>query len=835
MNVEALVGHLLIVGGRAVSMPPPGMLAETAPRRAHRAREGDTLFALITPAEHTFAPAAFYEELSQIAADAYFNSGGSATGGLRDALIAIDGHLKGSGSAGYRVNALAVVKRGDELFAARSGRTFAALVQGDALVTFPTDRRDPLIMDLPPLGGDDPPDIQLAHYTTAAGQIMLLADAGLLEVENAALETVISSGSLRETINLLKALSNSQTSAVVIQFVPPDTVDPTGAFFSPGQRTARASARPAPEAPPTPAPTPVAPVAPAAPPPSLPETLPEPAPAAETGSIPAAESVLPEPTPEIPAADRAPGLALPDIQPSKIQPPVAQPAPAAPTPRLEPSALPKQTPPAPEEPTAESGSGLREALGRASDLVTGVSDRVQDTRERGRSAVQRGLYTVRHTVLEGLRLILVGALAVVNGLRALFNFILPQPQEGRQGIPAGLAVGTAVLIPLVIVCMVLGLALTRQGHSDFEEYLEAAKQAHQEAMIRSGGTCSDPSLRPTWSEVRHLADQAAKFRADDPDVRQIKADAQNYLDCFDKVERHALTLLHDFGGNAELVGPVVHGGVDLYTLNRTTSGVYHDTLNENGDGLTARADSPIFERGTPIGSYIVGDVFDIDWLRSGGTVHDNVLIAADLGGLLVSYSPTFFASAQQLIIDGLWQNPVAIAVFESNLYVLDAGANQIWRYVPTPGERRYANAPEEYFIGEGRPNLIGAVDFGISADEGAVYILYEDGSVEKYRRTLDGVAVLQPFEYSERPEGAISAGVALFVDNDPASRNLYIVDSDNESIYETSWAGTFRRSYRPLNDTNAFKQVSGFFADSVVRNNMYVVAGGKLYHFHRSE
>ena len=48
-ELEAFAGHLLVVGGRAVSMPPPGALAEAAPKKTSRAREGDRFFILITP------------------------------------------------------------------------------------------------------------------------------------------------------------------------------------------------------------------------------------------------------------------------------------------------------------------------------------------------------------------------------------------------------------------------------------------------------------------------------------------------------------------------------------------------------------------------------------------------------------------------------------------------------------------------------------------------------------------------------------------------------------------------------------------------------------------
>jgi hypothetical protein len=85
------------------------------------------------------------------------------------------------------------------------------------------------------------------------------------------------------------------------------------------------------------------------------------------------------------------------------------------------------------------------------------------------------------------------------------------------------------------------------------------------------------------------------------------------------------------------------------------------------------------------------------------------------------------------------------------------------------------------------------------------------------------------------PDGALTSGRALFVDNDSESQSLYVVDDINQTIYESSFAGKINYGYRPRNDPNAFRHVSGLYADSVRRNNMYVVAGNSLYHFNRNE
>ncbi|NLX11216.1 MAG: hypothetical protein GXY36_16330 [Chloroflexi bacterium] len=763
-ELEAREGHLLVVGGRAVSMPPPGALVETAPRRAARGREGDRLFILVTPAGELRVPGAFFEEMARLAADAYFSSGGGVTGGLREALTTLNRHLLTTAEPGAEpqwLDVLALVLHGDELFAARSGGTFAAIYQNANLAFFPLDRRDPLAHSAP-LGAENLPDIQLARYTVGPGCTLLLADAGLSQASDDDLQRVLSEGSLPPILNALKGLADRQTSASVIVLAAPD-----------GQ---------------------VHPV------PPLPEPVHVPQPVAPT---PASELSVPLAGSD---AHAAPWMEQ------------ARPVAAVPTAELD--------RPEPDESPAPVLERARDALDRVTDVVSDAASRVAETsRERGPSAFTRAVIGVRRGIWQVVHAVLAALLGVLRGLESALGKVLPEPgADGKQGIPTNVAVGLALLIPIVIVVVVVGLALSNRGQTDFEIYLATAKDAHQDALTRSAGACVDPELRAVWEDVMGLAEQAGKFRPDDIEVLQIQADAQNYLDCFDVIERRAVKLLHQFPEGADLVGPVVQGGIDLFVLDRTSGTVYHDTLNERGDGLTARDDRGIVGRGSAVGQYVVGDIFDIEWLPNG-----NVLLAPDRNGVLVTYSSTFFASAHQLVVDARWVDPIAIAVFRSNLYVLDRGADQIWRYVQPAGERRYTSAPEEYFTGSNLPDLSTAVDFGIS-ETGEIFILYADGSVERY---LSGEP--QTFTYNKRPEGTLTSGHALFIDNDPASRSLYIVDGENETIYETSWAGTFGYGYRPLNPTDAFEGISGVFADTVVRNNMYVVAGNQLLHFARSE
>jgi len=819
-----------------VRVSPPGALAELAPRRAGRAREGHVFFALITPHGESRAPAAYYEGLAHLAADVYFGSSGGITGGLREALTAVNQHILEQPQGGP-VNALALALHGEDLYLARAGRTFVVWYGADGLMFFPQDRSDPLEMALSPLGRADTPELQLARFVVAPGQTMLLCDESLQYAPTTTFEVVLGGADLPVVLERLRALSSQHMAVSAIEFVAPGTPEIEGYALPICPREPRRLRSEAPQA------EAVAPGSDrAAAEPAFPIAQVE-----EVATTAAEEIAPPEPVPA-PVFGQQPA----DVPAAPATPPPAEPTPVSPA---VPMTAEPESPPAPavlearEEPMPPSAAERRSWLEHIQNTLRRVVSAVlpesaeetlsspTDTSPTGPSTLDRARAALGRRTRQGVRALLIVALTVVDFLAAVLDRLVPEPEgEKRQGIPTNVAIGLAVMIPVVIVLAAVGMALLGAEKSEFEQYVDRARSAHAEAMRLSEGKCDNQALRPLWAEVLRLTELADDLRPNDPEVLVMHADAQNYLDCFDDVVRRDLRLLHTYPRDADMAALVVHGGVDLYALDRQNGVVYHGTLNERGDGLSDSGDKAVIWTGQTIsgatGNFTVGRLVDIEWLADGGTRPKNVLVALDANGLLVAYSPTYFTSAQQLVTEGRWQEPVALAVYRSNLYVLDRAANQIWRYVPPAGAESYPNAPEEYFNGDQLPDLSGAVDFGIS-DDGAVYILFEDGTVRRYRRNVQGIVEEQPFEFRQRPPGAISSGSALFVDNDPASRNLYVVDPAGETIYETSWAGTFNQGYRPRNLLDAFKDARAFYADSVVRNNMYVLSGNRLYHFYR--
>jgi hypothetical protein len=264
-------------------------------------------------------------------------------------------------------------------------------------------------------------------------------------------------------------------------------------------------------------------------------------------------------------------------------------------------------------------------------------------------------------------------------------------------------------------------------------------------------------------------------------------------------------------------------GEDLYVLDDGNEQVYRITLSENGLGMLANSRQPIatMRRGATVGQYTVGDLLDITWAENGsGLSQGNVLLALDRNGVLIEYSPTFLArGVQKLLGTEQWVSPVKMAAWQGRLYVLDPGADQIWRYDPSGGT--FPGAPLEYFVGTRRPTLANAVDFAID-DTGRVYILFADGVIAMFRSGEELRFGFAGFP----PNQSVESAHSMFLNTNPVSPGIYLTDRVSRTVFETSLAGTFINSYRAFDETQ-FDLISGVVIDENKRV-IYVLSGNSI-------
>ncbi len=770
MKLEALLGHLFVVGGRSLSSKPPGALVQVAPRRSHRTRENDTLFVLITPAGLAQVSANFYENLAKVASEHYFKSRVGVTGALREAFNAINATIQEQNqkqATDFRAGALLMVKRGEEIFLARSGTTLCVSRQAGQYVTFPDD---PDMINLMPLGSQTNPILEFAHYALQANDMFVLGDAGLAVVTDDILQKATGTGDINRVLEILEKAVQRQAFASVVQFVGPDGV-----------------------------------TTPITPPPAAVASMPVEAPAVvlsgvseETSAGIALEKASDEAIPMI----ESPAAAL-----SETPLPVSV--------EIEEVALGTSDPPEADEIPIEAAPNAMPL--RAEPTVSPDAD---DTEQLG----------MPRTVVVTVLMLMSNALAAIaRATNTALDRILPEPEEGRRDgkvVPMNVVALIAIVVPTIIAVIVVGLVLSERDTTNFEQYRTDAVSAVEEARTFGQSGSSDPKTgMELWNIALTLTRRAYNEDPEDSEIRDMLIEAQNNIDRYDRVRRVQVTKLREYGENADLRGPIISANtVDMYTLDKARGAVYHDTLDSSGTGIIQERDVPVIQRGMQVREFTVTNLIDIEWIgNDGGADQDNALAALDENGVLITYNPTFPpATGIKLVQPPNWNRPVAIALWRQNFYVLDAGANQIWRYEPVDGA--YSEQPSEYFTGSERPNLAGAVDFAID-DQGSIYILFGDGSLEKYRGGL-----AESFDWFNAPIDGFTSGRALFIDNNPLSYSLYLVDRVHQGVYKVSFGGEINDGFKPANNLGAFDNLTGVAVDSSRGfARMYVLSGSSLY------
>ncbi len=222
---ETLVGYLYIVGGRAISAPPPGTLVEIAPKKAARARELDTIFVIVIPSGDTVAPATFYEEMARTGADQYFASTGSVTSGIKTAFTQLNKQLfdhNATDPRHYEASMLCAVLRGADLYVGKIGSGVGLLRKDGDVQPFPTDFSYREALNTPALGTQSEPEIRMGRYQVSAGTRLLLSDAALLDYPMDVLNSSIALEDVGAVLANLREQASRQITAMAIEFIAPD-------------------------------------------------------------------------------------------------------------------------------------------------------------------------------------------------------------------------------------------------------------------------------------------------------------------------------------------------------------------------------------------------------------------------------------------------------------------------------------------------------------------------------------------------------------------------------------------------------------------------------------
>ena len=234
-SLEADVALIHIAAGAARVTPPPGTLAQAAPRRAARGRADDMLLlSLGLSASQALAPG-LTDHLAHQAAEAFYTTTGSVTAALRSAAATINDHLHDLNQAeagGLRVagRLMLAVLRGGDLYLAQAGAGQSILIRPGQVNRLGSDEAAER-----PLGQSVTPFIRYHHLEAQSGDVVLLTPHAGTQWADPTLAGLLTLD-LAQAVERLAAASSNDLTGLLIRITQPG-------MGAPMPRTVRAAGR----------------------------------------------------------------------------------------------------------------------------------------------------------------------------------------------------------------------------------------------------------------------------------------------------------------------------------------------------------------------------------------------------------------------------------------------------------------------------------------------------------------------------------------------------------------------------------------------------------------
>ena len=390
----------------------------------------------------------------------------------------------------------------------------------------------------------------------------------------------------------------------------------------------------------------------------------------------------------------------------------------------------------------------------------------------------------------------------------------PEAEEvGRSSGGRFWLVLALIVIPLLIVGLVAVMVVgrSRAAQADFQQVLDGAAQAITDAE----GLTDEAAVAQRLSGASDFLETARARRPNDAQL--LKLD-ERYQALLDKVE-HVTPLygalpLWTFKGEGHDASHVLVSGDSLFVLDRGPGEVDRFIRSQLGDSVTPSEPPVVVHKGEEISGTVVSDLLDMTWAEAAGPNQRSKLLVMDTAKGLVGYDTQL--GAKRLVLGGADKltKPQLTASYDGNLYIVDSGGGQIWRYHPS--QNGYEGQPEAYFVAGTTVDLAGVQAAGI---DGNIWLLFADGRLLKF---FGGEQ--RPFDFQGLP-GPLAAPTALAVPQE--GDQLYILDAGNGRIVEVTKEGQFLRQFR-VRDGNFLRDAKDMYLDEAARK-FYIVTPNQLY------
>jgi hypothetical protein len=771
-RLEADTRFVQVSSGQPQPDEPPGLAVFSAPRKAARGREKDTLFLCLGLRARQPFPAEQYSELLGVATQAFFSFPGSVTSALRQALTVVNQQLltsnlhaaSSTGGLPAQGGLICAMLRGEDFYAVQSGTGMGLVAHRHALERFPT-------LPSRSLGLSQSPDVQYFHTAVQAEDYFCLCntipdgwnDQSLLGLGGLTTLTLVLER-LKETAGgdfaaLVGRLELASAAPLGLPTRGAASFRPFGALLRPRPAAASPDIEPV-----------------SAPAESADLTVTAAAAPAETLSAPAAAPDEPVEVTTMPGTELEPGLiSLP-----------AEPAPAPEpsgtdwqnlirrTEQFEQAGAPPSIPMVDEEPAP----AIPEEPVRRPPLRRAPSAGQSEGRwQRGLRSFTRALAV---TVSESL-----------YSFRKMMARMLPEDMLQRDGlfaVPTSVQIGIAIAIPLLIV----SLAAVRYIQRGQAELFDSTMN---EAMLEVAAADMEPNpvqARNHWGKAQQWVEQARRLRPGNGTVAVLWQKTQENLDRLDGVTRiDYQPLVADGLGRETKIKQLLLMGQEVFALDTGGNRILHLGLNASGAYQLDAA----FEcsGGGLVGAHPIGTLVSMTLLPQPNPLKADAILALDNAGRLLYCAPgqkplTSFLAAP----DMGWQNPVALEAYGDRLYVLEPVANEIWQFQASVGT--FSQAPTHYFTGPVY-DLKTVIDFAIATSSGEMFLLRQDGRAADCdrRSSQEAPACVEVAQFLDpRPGRGLSERLwdvtqpAHLIYNAPPEPSLYLLDSGNSGLYRLS-------------------------------------------------
>lgn len=389
-------------------------------------------------------------------------------------------------------------------------------------------------------------------------------------------------------------------------------------------------------------------------------------------------------------------------------------------------------------------------------------------------------------------------------------------------VPALLALAIPILVAIIVTSVYL-----RQGNA--QRFADIKTEMGQ--TIGLAESASSEEMRTYYESVLVLAAEAETLRPNDSEVARLRYEAMTALDDLDGVTRLQGEVLYEYAPETNLTAVTLQEGFDggLYTLDNA-SNVYYHLTDESYTELNGEPEQIVFSD-KALGSHVVGNVIDMMWRPEGTAVTRDGLAMLDTSGALLTYYPNQKDTrAAPLGLSSVWQIPQAMATFGERLYILDAGAREIWKYFPE-GDGFIIKDDEQILALDASADLESAIDLDIYSEDGSLLILYSDGRI-RYYDTRSGRV-----QWDEQDLLA-NGGLTLPLENPTAAKligkglnaSIFVADPGTGRIIQIARGGRIIAQYRADDavSQDLFRNIQDFaVAEAPLR--IFVTDGNQLY------